>query len=157
MKRLSVDDYFMSMAIIVSARSTCVRRAVGCVALNEHNHVMATGYNGTPRGMINCIEHPCPGSNFPSGEGLDVCQATHAELNCIIQCRNTMGIKKLYITAQPCVQCIKAIMNTGCEEIVYMDTYPGDYKLREGVVMRQHWSNLLVDLTARILSVRTKT
>ena len=157
MKRLSVDDYFMTMALIAGARSTCQRRSVGCVILDENNHVMATGYNGTPRGMSHCLDHPCPGVGLPSGEGLDVCQATHAELNALIQCRNTMAIRRLYTTAKPCVQCIKSIMNTGCDEIVFYEDYPSSYKLREGLLMRQHTSDLVRSFHMQLNRIRNMT
>ena len=117
-KRISKDEYYLGIAELVSRRSTCFRRSVGCVAINKHGHIVATGYNGTPRGMPHCIDSPCPGATQPSGTGLSLCQSAHAEINCLLQCRDVMEITTIYCTTKPCSECVKAIANTGCQEIV---------------------------------------
>jgi dCMP deaminase len=123
--RISKEEYFLQMADLVSKRGTCNRRQVGCVVTNEHNHVIATGYNGVPRGVAHCQgEHLCPGAKAKSGMSLDLCYATHAEINALIQCKDTMSIHTIYCTTFPCIQCIKAILNTSCERIVAKKTYP---------------------------------
>ncbi|MDR5708677.1 MAG: cytidine deaminase, partial [Armatimonadota bacterium] len=57
--RPSWDDYFMSMAVLASSRSTCLRRRVGAVIVKDRM-VLSTGYNDTPRGLRNCGERGCP-------------------------------------------------------------------------------------------------
>jgi len=80
-ERPTQDEYFLKMAELVSTRATCARRKVGCVLVNSRKHILATGYNGVASGMPHCIDEPCPGANYPSGEGLDKCEAIHAEQN----------------------------------------------------------------------------
>ena len=126
-KRLSRDEYYMGIADLVSRRSTCIRRSVGCIAINKHGHIMSTGYNGTPRGLPHCIDNPCAGATSKSGEGLSLCQSAHAEINCLLQCPNVMDIDVIYCTTKPCGECVKAICNTGCKEVVYRDDYPHEY------------------------------
>jgi len=117
---------FMDIAYIMSKRSTCVRRQVGCVLVDTHNHVVATGYNGVASGMTHCIDTPCPGAEYESGQGLDQCQAIHAEQNALLQCKDVYNIKDCFVTAEPCVTCTKLLMNTSCKNIYYSEYYPGD-------------------------------
>ena len=73
--RPSIDEYFLSMALLASTRSTCIRRKVGAVLVNYRNQVLSTGYNGSASGMRHCIDFPCDGANYSSGTGLDECRA----------------------------------------------------------------------------------
>ena len=52
------NHYFMNIAHVVKARSNCMKRAVGCVVV-LNDRIVATGYNGTPKGKKNCWEHGC--------------------------------------------------------------------------------------------------
>jgi dCMP deaminase len=139
MSRISQDDYFMGIAHMVARRSTCVRRQVGCVALNNSYHIVATGYNGAPRGLSHCTDKPCSGAELPSGQGLDKCQAVHAEANALLQTSNILQVAVIYCTTKPCIHCIKMIMNTTCTELVYDQDYPLDLAgLEPKFRMRQH-------------------
>jgi len=124
MARISKDEYFSELARLVSRRSTCKRRSVGCVLVNHLGHILATGYNGVPRGHSHCIDSPCAGANLPSGTGLDTCEAIHAEQNALLQCKDVMEIHTAYVTAMPCMTCTKLLLNTGCQRIVYVEPYP---------------------------------
>lgn len=124
MDRPTVDVYMMAMAMLAASRATCSRRAVGCVLTNRLHHIIATGYNGPPRGVVHCSLRPCPGANAPSGQGLDACMATHAEQNALLQCKDVEEICTAYVTAQPCITCTKLLLNTGCTNIVYLEPYP---------------------------------
>lgn len=124
MERLSKDEYFSRMADLVSQRATCKRRSVGCVLVSAAGHVLATGYNGVPAGGTHCIDVPCPGAQYPSGHGLDHCEAIHAEQNALLQCRDVSLIHTAYVTTMPCMTCVKLLMNTGCQRIVYGQEYP---------------------------------
>lgn len=126
MERLSKDAYFSELSRLVSRRSTCKRRAVGCVLVNSLGHILATGYNGVPRGHAHCIDSPCAGASYPSGTGLDACEAIHAEQNALLQCKDVMEIHTAYVTAMPCMTCTKLLLNTGCQRIVYVEPYPHD-------------------------------
>lgn len=124
MARPNIDVYMMGMAMMAASRATCSRRAVGCVLTNRLHHIIATGYNGVPRGMVHCAIQPCLGANAPSGQRLDACMATHAEQNALLQCRDVEEIDTAYVTAQPCITCTKLLLNTGCKNIVYLEPYP---------------------------------
>lgn len=121
--RPETDDYFLAMARLVSYRATCTRRAVGCILVDKHKHVLATGYNGVAAGEPHCIDVPCSGAELPSGTGLDKCEAIHAEQNAILQCSNVRDIETAYITVSPCITCTKLLMNTGCKRIVFIAAY----------------------------------
>ena len=124
------DEYFMKMAVLTAERSTCLSRQVG--AVNEQDkHIIATGYNGAPRGLQHCgdREGGCLREQLqiPSGERHELCRALHAEQNAIIQAA-TMGHSvegaTIYITNQPCMICAKMIINAGIKRIVVKDGYP---------------------------------
>lgn len=117
------DEYFINMAIIASSRGSCLRRKVGCVLVNSRNQILSTGYNGKASGITNCSIDPCEGAYSPSGTNLDKCQAIHAETNALLQCPNVYEIAKAYVTVSPCITCVKMFLNTGCQEIIFLDDY----------------------------------
>lgn len=129
--RISWDEYFMEMAKLAARRSTCLRRQVGAVIVQD-KHVIATGYNGAPKGIPHCAEMGgCyrEQNNIPSGERHELCRALHAEQNAIIQAATyAQGIDgaTIYITHQPCVICAKMIINAGIERIVVNEGYPDE-------------------------------
>ena len=125
------DHYFMQMAELTAQRSTCLRRHVGAVIVKD-KHIIATGYNGAPRGIAHCDEKGgCLREKLgvPSGERHELCRALHAEQNAIIQAA-TLGQSiegaTIYITNQPCVICEKMIINAGIERILVKDGYPDE-------------------------------
>ena len=80
-QRPSWDEYFMGMAKLTSQRSTCLRRKVGAVIVKD-KHIVATGYNGAPRGLSHCAElGGCLREQLkvPSGQRHELCRALHAE------------------------------------------------------------------------------
>jgi len=119
------------MATLVSYRSTCARRAVGCVLVNARGQVLSTGYNGVARGLPHCTEgHPCEGAGAASGTNLDACEAIHAEQNALLQCRDVEDIRWCYVTVSPCVTCVKLLLNTGCRTIIFRERYAHDEAAR---------------------------
>lgn len=129
--RPSWDEYFMQMAELTAKRSTCLRRNVGAVIVKE-KHIIATGYNGAPRGLKHCAElGGCLREKLkiPSGQRHELCRALHAEQNAIIQAA-TLGQSiedgTIYITHQPCAICAKMIINAGLKRIVVKEGYPDD-------------------------------
>lgn len=118
------DSYFLSLALLVSSRGTCARRKVGCVLVDERKHIIATGYNGVASGLEHCIDTPCAGASAPSGTGLDLCEAIHAEQNALLQCKDVYSIHTAYCTDSPCISCVKLLMNTSCQRIVFIREYP---------------------------------
>lgn len=122
--RPTKPEYFLTMASLVSTMGTCSRRQVGCVLVNSKFHVLATGYNGVPRGHTHCTDKPCAGTGFKSGEGLDKCQAVHAEQNALLQCHDVEEIHTAFVTVSPCIHCVKLLLNTSCRRIVFSENYP---------------------------------
>ncbi len=96
---------------------------MGCVLVDANYHVLATGYNGTPAGAPHCTDTPCAGAGFPSGQGLERCEAIHAEQNALLQCADVRRISLAYVTAFPCVHCVKLLLNTGCQSVIYGENY----------------------------------
>jgi len=129
-QRPSWDEYFMEMAELARKRSTCLRRGVGAVIVKD-NRVIATGYNGVPRGIRHCEETGCLRQqlNVPSGKMHELCRGLHAEQNAIIQAA-CMGSSieggTLYCTTQPCVICTKMIINAGIKRVVIKESYPDE-------------------------------
>lgn len=113
----------MLMALTAATRGTCARRRVGCVLVDGHRHQLATGYNGPESGAPHCVDVPCPGANYRSGDGLDACEAIHAEMNALLQCSDQHAIDVVYCTLAPCVTCVKLLLNTSCGRIVFLDDY----------------------------------
>lgn len=127
-ERLSWDDYFMEITKLVSRRSTCMRRHVGAVIVRDRR-ILATGYNGAPRGLRHCSETGClrEKMNIPSGQNQELCRGLHAEQNAIIQSA-LFGVSiensQIYTVNQPCVVCAKMIINAGIKRIVFDQPYP---------------------------------
>lgn len=119
------DDYYISQALLVSTRATCSRRSVGCIFVDMDGFVLSSGYNGTSSGEAHCIDSPCAGAGLPSGSGLNSCAATHAEVNALANCHDVSRVHSVYLTASPCVQCLRALKTTGARTIIYLNDYPG--------------------------------
>ena len=139
--RPSWDEYFMEMCDLVRSRSTCIRRGVGAVIVKD-NRVIASGYNGAPKGVKHCAETGCLRQQLqvPSGQRHELCRAVHAEQNAIIQAAN-LGLAiegaTIYCTTQPCAICAKMIINAGIVRVVCAEAYPdeiGDAMLKEAGV-----------------------
>lgn len=136
-RRPDWDEYFMIQAELAKLRSNCMVRKVGAVIARDHRQ-LATGYNGTPRGMRNCYEGGCQrcilrvDGSLKSGEMLDKCLCIHAEANAMMHC-SMMGIGSvrgsiLYSTDLPCLECSKMAITIGIRRFVYMLEYPKDIR-----------------------------
>jgi dCMP deaminase len=126
--RPSWEDYFMQIAQVVSTRSTCLRRQVGAV-LVKNRQILATGYNGVPRGIRHCEERGCLRDELgiPSGERQELCRGLHAEQNAIIQAAYhgvAVNGAELFSTLQPCVTCAKTLINAGIVTVHFRGAYP---------------------------------
>jgi dCMP deaminase len=145
--RMSWDDYFMGIAGMVAGRGDCVKRRVAAIIVRERR-IVATGYNGTPRGTVNCGQGGCPrcASFVKSGTALGECLCSHGEENAITQAAlHGISVKgaTLYSTCSPCLLCTKMIINSGIAHVVYNASYPLGGRplelLREaGVEVRRH-------------------
>ena len=112
--RASLDEYFMTVAKAVATRSTCLDKQVGCVLVDRGNNIIATGYNGFPKGLGNC----CDKQWCAKERGLE-CIAVHAEQNALLRA-NADVIKTCYCTLEPCLDCGKMLLNTSCERVVFL-------------------------------------
>lgn len=124
--RLTKDEYYLNIAEAVMARSTCLRRQYGSVIV-KNDEIIATGYNGSPRGEVNCCdvgycwrkEH-----NIPRGEDYSHCKSVHSEANAIISAsRRDMQGATLYLAssepdAEPCDMCRRLIKNAGITRVI---------------------------------------
>jgi dCMP deaminase len=133
MSRPSWDDYFMEIARLAATRSTCLRRHIGAVIVKDKK-ILATGYNGAPRGLRHCEEVGCLRDQLgiPSGERHELCRAVHAEQNAIVQAA-TFGVSirgaTMYCTTQPCILCSKLLINARIERVVVAEEYPDELSL----------------------------
>ena len=125
--RPSVDEYFLKIASVVAERSTCRRHHVGAVAV-KNKHMLATGYNGAPSGLKDCLELGClrDEMNIPSGTRHEICRGIHAEQNVIIQA-SLHGVSlegsTVYATHTPCVLCAKMLVNAKIKRFVSFGKY----------------------------------
>ncbi len=126
--RPSWNDYFLSIAGLVSTRSTCLRRRVGAVLVRDKK-ILATGYNGAPSKVRHCSQTGCIRIklNIPSGQRHELCRGLHAEQNAFLQAAlhgTSLKGSSLYCTTQPCIICAKMIINAGITDIVIKGDYP---------------------------------
>ncbi len=145
--RPSWDQYFMSIAKMVASRSNCIKRKVAAVIVKD-KRIVSTGYNGTPKGCVNCNEGGCPRCNSfaESGKNLSDCLCSHAEENAIAQAAyHGIAVKgsTIYVTFSPCLTCARMIINSGMKEVIYNADYPmteatSQLFKQAGVVMRQY-------------------
>ncbi len=120
-------EYFMDFARLAEKRSTCLRRRVGAVIVKD-KMVLATGYNGAPKGVSHCEVEGCLRARMkvPSGQRHELCRGLHAEQNAIIQAAyHGASIKgsTMYCTFRPCVICVKMIINAGIKEVYFEGHY----------------------------------
>ena len=125
--RLDTDEYFLKIAFVVAERSTCRRHHIGAVAV-KNKHILATGYNGAPSGLKDCLELGCLRDelNIPSGTRQEICRGIHAEQNVIIQA-SLHGVNleggTIYCTHTPCVLCAKMLVNAKIKRFVSFGRY----------------------------------
>ena len=127
-ERPSWNDHWLGIAKVVAKRSTCLRRRFGAVVV-KNNVLLASGYNGAPKGLKHCSEVDCQRDRMgiPSGKNQEMCRGLHAEMNALLQAAE-YGIPIsgaiLYSTTHPCSLCAKMIINTGIKRVVISDDYP---------------------------------
>ena len=137
------DEYFMSLAFEVATRSTCLRRQVGAVAVNDRHIIIGTGYNGAPRHMTHCTKDTCIRilKKIPSGEKLEICKAVHAEQNLVTYLGEKLKDATVYITTRPCTTCAKLLIQAGVKEIIWKHNYDDPYS---SSLLTEYYSSGLV-------------
>lgn len=121
-KQYNLDLRYLRMARIWAENSYCVRRKVGALLVKD-KMIISDGYNGTPGGFENVCE---------TEDGKTKPYVLHAEANAITKVaksNNSSEGSTLYITASPCIECAKLIIQAGISRVVYAD----DYHSEEGV------------------------
>ena len=133
MLRTDKVNYYLDIAETVCKRSTCLRRLYGAIIVKD-DEIIATGYNGAPRGRKNCVDMGrCLRDelNIPSGERYELCRSVHAEANAIISAarKDCIGAT-MYLAGRnaktgalltdttSCSMCRRLIINSGIERIV---------------------------------------
>ncbi len=120
------DEYYMNIAMAVRKKANCLGRRVGAVIVKE-NRIVATGYNGTPEGMTNCLDGGCvrcrDKQTYDASVGYDVCICVHAEQNALITAArfgNSIEDSIVYSTLRPCFDCTKTLLQAKVHTIYYM-------------------------------------
>ena len=137
MGRIDKESYYLDIAETVLERSTCSRSHSGALIV-RNDEIVATGYNGAPRGRKNCSDLGyCVREQMrvPRGERYELCRSVHAEQNAIINAsRSEMLGATLYLVglenrtggyveaAAPCSLCKRMIINAGIERVIVRDT-----------------------------------
>ena len=121
-KQLELDKRYLRMARIWAENSYCTRRKVGALIV-KGKMIISDGYNGTPSGFENVCE---------LDNGTTKPYVLHAEANAIIKIAksgNNSNGATLYVTASPCLECSKLIIQSGIRRVVYSE----NYRLTDGV------------------------
>ena len=121
-KQIVLDKRYLRMARIWAENSYCQRRKVGAILVNGQM-INSDGYNGTPAGFENVCEDE---------SGITKPYVLHAEANAITKVarsNNSSQGATLYVTASPCIECSKLIIQAGISRVVYQD----EYRLTDGV------------------------
>ena len=135
--RISKENYYLDIAETVSERSTCLRKRYGAIIV-KNDSILATGYNGAPRGRKNCSDLGyCMRDklNIPRGERYEMCRSIHSEANAIIAApREQMLGATLYMVSvnskthelepgtSSCMMCKRQVINAGIAYVVVRDT-----------------------------------
>ncbi len=115
-KQILLDKRYLAMARIWSQNSYCVRRQVGAILVKD-KMIISDGYNGTPSGFENQCE---------SEDGATKPYVLHAEANAITKVarsNNSSDGATLYVTASPCIECAKLIIQVGIKRVVFSEKY----------------------------------
>lgn len=126
-KQLTLDRRYLRMARIWAENSYCKRRQVAALIVKDKS-IISDGYNGTPSGFENICEDE---------QGVTKKYVLHAEANAITKVaastNNCCGAT-VYVTASPCIECAKLIIQAGIKRVVYSE----EYHLRDGIELLQH-------------------
>lgn len=121
-KQEVLDRRYMRMATIWAENSYCIRRKVGALIVKD-KMIISDGYNGTPAGFENVCE---------DDNGVTKPYVLHAEANAISKIARSSNSSEgatLYVTASPCIECSKLIIQAGIRRVVYAE----NYRLADGV------------------------
>ena len=145
MERITSDQYYLGIALAVSKRSTCIKRHYGCVIVKD-DIIIATGYNGSPRGEENCCDRgTCKRADAKRYTCYENCDSVHAEQNALIvasrdkligatvylaceeygydEVRSAIWEEKIYGWSEdanpvPCPLCTRMLKNAGVAKVI---------------------------------------
>lgn len=143
-ERIGKKQYFFNIAREVAQRSTCLRRRVGSIIVDEFDRIIATGYNGAPAKQTDCLERGyCyrERNNIPSGDHYESCFGIHSEMNALLQAGTNARGCDMYIYSEvldtnggwrtvvtfPCIMCSRLLINAHIKNI-YLDEFERGYK-----------------------------
>ena len=137
-KQEALDIRYLRMARIWAENSYCTRRKVGALLVKD-KMIISDGYNGTPSGFENVCELE---------DGTTKPYVLHAEANAITKVaksnNNSLGAT-LYVTASPCMECAKLIIQSGIKRVVYSEKYRLDDGLK--LLERAGIENVFINIT----------
>ena len=134
-KQTKFDQRYLEMARIWAKNSYCTRRQVGALVV-KNNMIISDGYNGTPSGFENVCE---------DDNGVTKPYVLHAEANAITKLarsNNNSEGATIYITASPCIECAKLIIQAGIKRVVYGEKY----RLMDGIELLERAGIVVVYL-----------
>lgn len=143
--RPTKTEYYLDIAEVVALRSTCLRRKYGAVIVKD-DVIIATGYNGAPRGEDNCCDiGSCwrEENNIPHGERYEACRSVHAEQNALLsagreakgatlylfgyEAGDLKGSLKAILDPKPCDICRRLIVNAQIAQVITMKNLSQDF------------------------------
>ena len=102
------DLVFLDMTFRLASLTSCARRGTGCILVDAQGRVLSAEHNGVGAGQTRCEHIHCPGVSAPSGTGLNLCEAIHAEENALQMCADVYKIHTVYCTTAPCLdRCLR--------------------------------------------------
>lgn len=121
--RPSLDETYLEMAEVLSRRAACTRRQVGTLIVDVDGRIVASGWNGTLSGELNCTDGGCPRGQMsfdevPAYSSYENCNAAHSELNALLRAGEKARGGTLYCTDVPCHNCSIAIRAAGISRVV---------------------------------------
>lgn len=114
------DSYFIDLAVLVSSRSSCLRKQHGAIIVKD-KQVLSAGYNGTPTKITHCETCFREEHNIPHGTMYELCRSVHAEANAIVQAAKhgtSINGAEIYVTGIPCLMCTRLIINAGIKAVI---------------------------------------
>jgi dCMP deaminase len=145
------DNYYMGVALAVRRKANCTGNRVAAVIVRG-KRVIATGYNGVPEGMVNCLDGGClrcvnTNNQFKSGTGYDLCICVHAEQNALLSAAR-FGISvegaDMYTTMKPCFGCAKELVQAKIANVIYLHEWvPTNSDVNMDASMKKEYAKII--------------
>jgi dCMP deaminase len=121
--RPPLNDVLVEMAQSLSKRAACTRRQVAALVVDLDGRIVASGYNGTPAGEVNCSDGGCPRGKMTYEElaafsSYDNCNGIHAEANALLRAGERARGATLVVTCEPCHECARLVKAAGISQVI---------------------------------------